>query len=791
MKKSFPRDSKIESLELLAEGRYIRGPQYAKKYNLSNRSIAQKASRGKLIAKKGEYRNVVSNRLERGWFVLDLPPEKHPDYRPPKDRWVKHQWHTNRAGTERRRYEVSQYLENFKKNAPIDRSRFSIGELATILQTTTDKIRLWMNWGIEPWERLKALSVPDTAKPKIKKGTGLRTPEIYFQRHQVYRFLTSTQRDQGPQGTLDDALEQEDVDEVRRSQGYFVWSEGDVYPATFDGFMRWLRDCVFRQDQITKQWVPFVPMDFPQKELYRNAFRLNKDGTFQHRFIGISRPRGDFKSFDAALLFLFRFFNMRNEMILLAANSKDQTEFVLFSEASKIIQNSPKLAATPGLEIQKKDIQLKHGPGKAEVFSKIQPIATKVGTLSNVTCIAWSELYKLDPSNRTFYTELVGSIRAVPNAWVLAESTVAPKGSPFHQLYKRFIDGDPIVYFQWYEEKHYNPHMTQAELRGYQAIFTPAEYNMFFKNRWEDAKSELIPEWAKRLMSYEATGEDAKDLMDDLISLEKKISLLEGSNQNRRPLIVKNSEIQKKLGRQIDDIYTIPAEPNVLNRLRDIFGCEFIIGIGLDRASVFAVAPDRTVLATVARGVRSEDQSIYFLLDLYTPQISTDTALKEYILEIQARYGWIDHMMMEEYQAQDLCLWALGEGIETTLAKAPYSKQQEIFGLLYRAVVSRLFKAPAVPLWVDDGGNLVETLPMMGKSDILRTEIDHFVHDPVKKFFGSETKKKVRGVKDDTIYALAWAIYATHAEGVVAGNKSNSGYMPEAQVNKDVVGYYG
>ena len=183
-----------------------------------------------------------------------------------------------------------------------------------------------------------------------------------------------------------------------------------------------------------------------------------------------------------------------SETIVLGSNSKEQVRFIHFDLARDTILNSPKLLDIIEHEnVKEKGIYLVEKGmsrvGKNKIINQIIPISAFTGLLSNITCAAFSEIR--DMKDEKFYTQLSGSIRTVFNAMILIDSTVSSKEHIFARLYKQSFN-DPIIFFQYYADKHYNPNMTEAELDHYKKLFTPYEYNMYFRNRWEDAEPALF-----------------------------------------------------------------------------------------------------------------------------------------------------------------------------------------------------------------------------------------------------------------------------------------------------------
>ena len=107
---------------------------------------------------------------------------------------------------------------------------------------------------------------------------------------------------------------------------------------------------------------------------------------------------------------------------MLGANSKDQVKFVHFDIMRDIIINSPNLLRIVGRRnLQEKEIRLKDS--KSNIVSVIRSISSFSGIVSNITGYTFSEIF--DMKNPKFFTQLDGSIRNIPNAMGVIDSTVS------------------------------------------------------------------------------------------------------------------------------------------------------------------------------------------------------------------------------------------------------------------------------------------------------------------------------------------------------------------------------
>jgi hypothetical protein len=155
-------------------------------------------------------------------------------------------------------------------------------------------------------------------------------------------------------------------------------------------------------------------------------------------------------------------------------------------------------------------------------------------------------------------------------------------------------------------------------------------------------------------------------------------------------------------------------------------------------------------------------------------------------------YGWLDKIVVEQYQAQDFYDWCVGQGYEAEFMPASSKNQDALYTEFYQLVNQGYFKSPKVPYYTDEDGNLYQGYTT--KEDILREEMEIFTCDIYRnqktKWWGSPEKKHKGGIKDDVVFSIAWGIYATQGEMVPMGNRGSKMTMPKAIINKDVVGEY-
>jgi len=766
---------------------WLRSAVYAKKYNIILATLHFWRSKGFLECKP------FTGRYGKGYLYPDIPPQDHPNFinkqpapeaRTATDsRRVLKDSRLSTKDKERRKKILEPFLEVFLRDAKPDKMFFTGPDIQQLLKIGNARLyRTWRDWGLEAYP--------------MPKG---RTGEKVYSRASLYKFLSGKwdPPEDGKKTTDEKVLGSALGGPTSKTDGYYHYDLTRVYPMSGEGFMRWLDDKkVMLQNKQLRKWVPFIPLGF-QREFFLEALRQDKNGKYLYNLIIACWERGEGKTLCIALIVIFRFFNGFEEVINLASESKDLASFIHYNLIKKIILNTQALKNTQGLEVKEKEIVLMRAKNDPCCIMKAVPSSS--GLLPGTTVAVFTELHKI--KNRDFFIDFWTSTRATPNAMTLVDTTVAKKGHIVQSLWESYCNKeDPLLYFNHKADDIQNPETTTAQLNSFRRHMLPHEFNMYFRNRWEDAAGGMFSNIAIKQIEYAGivvggnpiygVSNELYTAVGELFELESKRSMLRQQNVEDANL---DSLIDSKKSRLIrmDDIYKIPAGPEDISRLEALFGINFMIGVGLDRSKLLGDVPDRTVFSCIARGVVDENTSYRFVLDVFIPQKATFHFLQDKLMEWQERYGWITKVTAEDYQAQDFQLWCVEHGIDAELLAASFKNQELIFTNLYQQVTEGYFKSPTLPFYTDDDGKLHDGYS--NKPDILREELNVFTGDLDRKFFGSPEKRKKGATKDDVIYSLAWASYACEGENIadlhaMAKQKTT---LSMVSVNTDVIGDYG
>ncbi len=607
---------------------------------------------------------------------------------------------------------------------------------------------------------------------------------------------------------------------LKEAEEIYVEGETDLKPYKIyvpddnkdgpEGFIKWCEENVsipiYPEGSDISVWVPIKDLprkpkpetgrsywDFweAQKNVVRQCLRM-VHGRFIYRLIILCWQRGEGKSLLACLIQLWKFFNWTRQQIVLGANSKEQITFVHYDIMRDIIVNSPPLLRIIGKRnILEKQIRLKDSQGNTT--SVIKAISSFSGIVSNITGYTFSEIF--DMKNPKFFTQLDGSIRNIPNALGVIDSTVSAKTHILYSLFSSFVKKKiKDLYFSYRYSKnadyrdYWNPEMTQIQLDSYKGKFLIADFERYFKNTWGSVSDRIFTEEMiegmfyvgcnGRIGNFDEVGvllaqkKKYKDQIEMLTSLNPGISNQDDMWMTNRQGIAK---IDEKLI-SVEDYYKLTdgfspsmAIMNDLEKLGDLFDTDWAILAGIDRADPMKESKlgARTIFTCVAKGLpgsrthfRPFDEQgtapnyIYALLHMTSIESHSTEDIKDAISICNEEYDGIDTLCGERWGAWDINTVCEELGVAFEIIFPVYAKQKAAFVELFLAVSKGRLKAPIVYVLGSK------------QNDVLREEMEIFYHDPDKHWFGSPEKNEKYGIQDDAIFSLAWCIYGGRDLGI-------------------------
>lgn len=583
----------------------------------------------------------------------------------------------------------------------------------------------------------------------------------------------------------------------------------DEYRDGGDGMIKWCNDFVrvpiYPEGSVVAVWYPM--RDLPsevnpetnksyktiweeQHKILREALQM-ENGRFIYSNIVLCWQRGEGKSLLACLIQLWKFFNWPRQQIMLGANSKDQIKFVHFDIMRDIITSSPDLLERVGgkRNLQEKEIRIKDDSGN--VRSLIRSISSFTGIVSNITGYTFSEIF--DMKNPKFYTQLDGSIRNIPNALGVIDSTVSEKTHVLYTLYENAMKGKTKKVFFSYRcsrkgalEDYWNPHMTQVQLSDYRAKFPFGDFERYFLNLWSAGTQRIFSDEAIEgtKMLY-ADGELMNNSKIQQILKKKNHLIHVASDVKSKGTSFEEAVIETEEGidtlykrmQKVEEVYSlqnqygenIKATMAELMKLGDLLDTDWAILAGQDFGDPLAVRGlARTILTFTAKGLpgsRSnvvtfleEDEAapkyVYFTLYVINIKGHSMDSVKDVLEDVHEEFDGIDMLCGERYRMWDMEKWCDDRDIGFCPVYPNYERQKEAFKELLLAINEGRWKCPSLAI----AGSK--------KDDIRDEEMEVFTHDMDKKWFGSGEKMEKYGIQDDFIFSTGWSVYGGRLLGV-------------------------
>jgi len=545
-----------------------------------------------------------------------------------------------------------------------------------------------------------------------------------------------------------------------------------------------------------------------QQIVLRQALAM-EDKKFVYRLIVFCWMRGEGKSLLAVLIQLWKFFNWPRQQIMLGANSKDQVKFVHFDMMRDIILNSPNLLLMVGghRNIQEKEIRMKDGDDS--IRSIIRSISSFTGIVSNITGYTFSEMF--DMKNPRFFVQLDGSIRTIPNALGVIDSTVSAKTHVLYQLYTSFIQRKTKTVFFSYRsspggliEDFWNPGMDSDQLEDYKVKFPFGEFDKYFKNIWSAGLLAMFPEEVVEEVGIAGVHGHHLNHVDIKLLVDEKYKKIDQIAQITNKGLTQGIEhIQNEIDlitakfKPMDDIYTLGDRyrKSMIVTMRDldnfsqVFDTDWSIHAGVDFGDPYATKGlARTILTFVAKGLPGSKiqphlfhpdevapKFLYLLIGFLLIDNHSLNAVKTIVEEANNEWAGIDTLCSERYGAWDVQDWCEERDIEFEAIFPNYERQKAAFKELLEAVTEGRFKSPTV------------VIAGSKESDLLREEMKEFNHDSERKWFGSSEKFEKFGIQDDSMFSIGWGIYGGRNKNIQdfrpRRNAMNFGYFQDNKAN--------
>jgi hypothetical protein len=574
-----------------------------------------------------------------------------------------------------------------------------------------------------------------------------------------------------------------------------------------EGFILWCEENAWIEiipvGGVTKEWVPMnnIPKDIhpitgrsywgmwqEQKQIVRECLRM-ENGEFIYNLVVFCWERGEGKSLLVCLIEIWRLYCFLRQRIYLGANSFDQVDFVHFDTIKNIIFNSPKLRKFIGLKnIKQKELQLKDENGILQ--SEIAPMSSFTGLYSNIDGFTFSDLYLM--KDQKFFTELYGSIRNIPNDMGLVDSTVSSREHILYHLYESWIKNEnPLLYFSYrFSENgnpndYWSPRQTEKQLNSYKTTFLFGDYERFFLNKWDAGADKLFTPEMIEATNYIGIDKTINKQAELLKYFKERNTYLAQRDHlaNEKHLLdpertAPHIEYDDKRLWHIEEAFSLrdsanrPILPTMesIDILSEVYDTNWAVLAGQDRAEPEKIKTSaRTMLCFLLKGlpgsrtirhIPDEKGMMDYLYILFHVKNIEDHMLESIKAELQIIHDIVDGIDMlggERWGAWDLNTWCDDRDIKFDIWAASPDKQKAMFTELTSAITFGRFKVPPIAI---QGSK---------EDDIFKEEAGIFTHIDAsaqkigKKtniWFGSPEKYKKGGIQDDTIYAIAGAMFA-------------------------------
>jgi len=453
------------------------------------------------------------------------------------------------------------------------------------------------------------------------------------------------------------------------------------------GFFQFLADV---QPRVRDGNGGFVPYD-PTGEV-RDAIAKALDGNYSS--VVFCWPRRHGKTIAAVMIGLWRFITRPSESIAIVANSEKQAVDTAFKSLLDAFRQTPFLKGLTDRGEVKIGADRIEAP---ELSSVIQAYTSNPSALwgRKITFAQVSELHAA--TSDSVLEALQGSLLDSEGSLLVIDSTVGPNSSPLFALYNTAKDEASGVYFAHIQYRDIEEALAKSpkwidprKLRQLAATMLPQQFALMHLNRWGDASSGLFPA--------------------DLIA----------NCTEDYPL----------------DVKTLTG------------GAAYVTGGGVDRAFGGSRHGDATVTACVLKVVRDEDEHFYVLASdevAFSRLGGIRTNLTKY-----AREAGMSHLIVEQYNAQDVRDWALQQpfGDNTETVHPTRSIKAGLFTTLYGiASEGRLHISPRFRALLAEMATFEVSFDGKRANDgSAETTLPRFQH--------------ARGAHDDHLHAMAWAVHS-------------------------------
>ena len=229
-----------------------------------------------------------------------------------------------------------------------------------------------------------------------------------------------------------------------------------------------------------------------QQDILREALQ-RRSGRFLYRFVGISEPRGNGKSFKGACIGVWRLFTGPAGQDVISVALDEDGARITFGYATQLIERSPLLS--PGARILRREIVLDTGR-TADGLPRPPSLWTVETREHTSTRGRHPTLILYDELGWTRDEELFAALSAaqapVDDPLFVVTSTVgASRSGPLWELKRLAEEGGRAVYF-FHTTENLSPLVTPQFLEQQRRLLHPLRYRREHENTWSEGADSFL-----------------------------------------------------------------------------------------------------------------------------------------------------------------------------------------------------------------------------------------------------------------------------------------------------------
>jgi len=260
----------------------------------------------------------------------------------------------------------------------------------------------------------------------------------------------------------------------------------------YDPFGRDYKNDIIRylEDQyyIIETKNPVVLENWQKIRIFEPLFRLNDEGLRRYSLAVIGLPKKNSKSTMASMV--ANYFLFQDEPygeIILTANSREQSSWIIFDKLKKSLQMNQKQLEE--VNIFEDVIEVK----KTGTIARVIAPNYKTGSGTNPNLVIWDELWAMElDRDRKFWDELT-TVPTRKNPLSLIVSYAGfDEDSLLYELYKKGLaKADEEMFFIW-SHRNLASWVTKKYLSGQRERLRPNAYLRLHENRWTSSESAFV-----------------------------------------------------------------------------------------------------------------------------------------------------------------------------------------------------------------------------------------------------------------------------------------------------------